>query len=121
MFTKYFFALVLVILISAFAFADGYFYGSVTYTGEECDCTMGDKVAIQPTSGGTPEYFWIDHLHQSHEYTSYPTTFAPGNYKLWVVLANGSKCYGSDVEIVVHSSSNQEVNITVHGAEGGDD
>jgi hypothetical protein len=120
MFSKFLAATFLAVLLSVVAFADGGFYGNVSYTGEDCDCTMGDKVAITPTSGGDTLYFWIDHLHASHEYTTAPTTFASGNYKLWVVLANGSKCYGSDIEIVSHGSSNQQVNLTVHGAEGGD-
>ena len=119
MFSKYLAAIFLAAAFSVFAFADGGFYGSVVYTGEDCDCTMGDKVAITPTSGGDTVYCWIDHLHASHEYSSGSTTFPPGNYKLWVVLADGSKCYGSDVEIVTHGSGIQEVKLTVHGAEVG--
>jgi hypothetical protein len=80
---------------------------------------MGDKVAITPTSGGDALYFWIEHLHHPHTYNSGTTTFPSGNYKLWVVLEDGSKCYGSDIEIISHGSSNQQVNLTVHGAEGG--
>jgi|GEM_PF-3362085 len=118
MFSKYLAAIFLAAAFSVFAFADGYFYGAVTYTGEGCQNTMGDQVAIQLTSGGPIKYYFIDHLHSRHEYTTYPQTFPPGNYKLWVICQD-EDCYGSDVEIVSHGSGDQEVNLTVHGAEGG--
>lgn len=120
MFSKYLAAIFFAAMFSVFAFADGGFYGSVSYTGNNCDCVQGDKVAIQATSSeAPPSYFWIDHLHATHEYSTGSTTFPPGNYRIWVVLSDSSTCYGSDVEIVSHGSGNQEVNITVHGAEGG--
>jgi hypothetical protein len=118
MYSKFLYAIFLAIVLSAFAFAAGNFHGVVPYTGEGCDNTMGDQVAIQSTSGGPIKYYYIDHLHTPHEYTTSPDTFPPGNYKLWVVCQD-KDCYGSDVEIVSHSSNDQEVNLTVHGAEGG--
>lgn len=119
MFSKYLAAIFFAAMFSVFAFADGGFYGSVSYTGNNCDCVQGDKVAITSTSGGDTIYCWIDHLHQSHEFTSSPNTLPPGNYRLWVIKASGSTCYGSDIEIVSHGSGDQEVNLTMHGAEGG--
>ena len=119
MFSKFLSAIFLAVILSAFAFADGGFYGSVSYTGNGCDCVMGDMVAIQSTSSEEPPLiFYIDHLHASHPYSTGSTTFPPGNYRIWVI-AQDEDCYGSNVEIVSHGSGNQEVNITVHGAEGG--
>jgi hypothetical protein len=59
MFSKYLAAIFLAAAFSVFAFADGYFYGTVTYTGEGCQNTMGDQVAIQLTSGGPIKYYYI--------------------------------------------------------------
>jgi hypothetical protein len=117
MYRKYIYAIMLTALMAIPALADGGFFGTVTYTGKDCDCVLGDKVAIQPSSGGVPTYIGIDHLHHPHGYFTSPTTFASGNYKIWVVLDNGTKCYSGYVQYIQHSDQNQEVNLTVVGAE----
>ncbi len=103
-------------LFSAAAFAEGGFYGEVKYV--DCDVTLGDKVGVKLNSGGPTSYYYIEHLHQPSTYDTRQDTFPSGTYKLWVELAGGSDCDRGDIEIVVHGSSNQQVDLTVRGDAG---
>lgn len=106
----------MLLLFSAAAFADGGFYGEVKYI--DCDVTMGDKVAIRLNSGGPISYYYVDHLHPAHGYTTGVDTFSSGTYRLWVVIDESSDCDKSDIDIVIHGSSNQQVDLTVKGDAG---
>lgn len=104
--------LILVIFVSAMAFADGGFYGSVTYI--HCDCSWNaDQVKIQKIGEVWADYYYIDCYGPG--YTTDPDTFEPGWYRLGVVVGEGSDCAVSFPVTVYHGDEWQEVNLTVQG------
>jgi hypothetical protein len=118
--------LILVIFVSAMAFADGGFYGSVTY--KNCDCYWnGDKVIIKPLEGQCdPGYCWVDCWGPGYSTQGAdPETYPPGLYDLTVEISEQSNCYYGVTVRVYHGEDWQEVNLVVKGPEstpwGGDE
>jgi len=116
MFARYvILSLLVVAFMSPAAFADGGFYGTVTYSN--CDCTGmgGDIVRIKKMSTGQ---MW-DCDVGCRPCCGYNTgscglsTFPPGTYRLWVVVEDNCHSLPKTVE---HGHDWQEVNIKVYGA-----
>ena len=109
--------MIFVALLSTAVFADGGFYGEVTY--KDCDAVIDDKVWIEPLGGaGEPVWYGIDHLHQTHTYNTGLDTFPPGSYKLWVTFGATSECVTGDIRIITHGSTNQQVDLKAYGDTG---
>ncbi len=107
--------LILVAFTSVAAFADGGFYGSITYNN--CDCQFppdNDRVMIRLV-GGQDEYACgINCFREVYNTAGCPPfTFPPGTYEMWVAAHD---CYSYwPPKIVVHGEELQEVKFTVHG------
>jgi hypothetical protein len=107
-------SLLLVACLATWAWANGGFYGSITYSDCTCyrDGSTGDKVFIQSTGGGT-QYQYPVYCLNNPGYNTEPHTFAPGYYNVWVVLHTGSDCDMGYVQTVYHGTENQQVNLRV--------
>jgi len=110
-----FLALLFVFCMASWAWADGGFYGNVTYSN--CSCyshpTDGDRVYIQSTAGGPQYYFYVYNCSGNPSYSSGPTTFPTGYYNVWAAPHDGSDCNRSYVQTVYHNGSggDQQVNV----------
>jgi len=109
-------AIATIALFSPGVLADGIFFGDVIY--KDCEPTLGDEVNMQLNSGGTIYTYGVAHLHHPPYYTTGEDTFPPGTYKLWIAPDESSGCVIGDVQIVVHGSQNQRVDLTVRGDTG---
>jgi hypothetical protein len=111
---KYFLlALLFVLSLSTGAWADGGFYGYITYG--DCSYHYGDMVYIQSTNGGT-QYSYSIHSGSNPWYNtsfSTPATLPSGYYNVWVVLGPNTDCNMGYVQTVWHGSSDQEVGLRV--------
>ena len=112
-----FLGLILAIFISSMAFADGGFYGSITY--KNCDCSWPpyyDRVRIERTDqSGGPWYYGVDCGH--HGYSTQggnPETFPPGQYTIGLVFGDSSNCTLTFFQGVTHGEDWQEVNLVAY-------
>jgi hypothetical protein len=110
-------ALLLIAGLTTAAYAEGGFYGTVTF--DDCSCyqsgTNGDYAIVQSTGGG-PQYIYYLRCGGNPGYTTEggnPATFPPGYYNIWVGLHTGTDCTLGYVQTVYHGSANQEVNLFV--------
>jgi hypothetical protein len=109
-------ALLLIAGLTALAYAEGGFSGTITY--DDCSCQQGvpyDHVIIQSTSGG-PQYTYYIYCGSTSNYStlhSTPETFPEGHYNIWVALGNGTDCTLGYVQTVWHGDDWQVVNLRV--------
>lgn len=108
-------AVLFTLCLASWAWADGGFYGSITY--HNCSCyhapQNGDLVYIQSTEGGEPYHYPIGNCSGNPSYSTGSETFPPGHYNLWVATHTGSDCNRGYVQTVYHGSSDQEVGLRV--------
>ena len=109
-------ALCLTASLTTLSWADGGFWGYITY--DHCTCSGEDQVCIRPMSGGNCT-LWDVHCEGQDAYGTGSTTYPPGSYYLSVVIHNGSDCDYSYVQGVNHGSTLQQVNLYVSGPDGG--
>jgi hypothetical protein len=118
MFRKIFLAgMILAIVISAMALAEGGFHGTISY--HECNCSSWDKVKITNLSTQEVDYYNVD-CGNPDSYTTAHTTYPEGWYQLVVIPEEESDCDHGIVVRVFHpdTTDNQTVNLAVYGPQG---
>lgn len=110
--------MVVLIFMSATAFADGGFSGRIDYNN--CDCNSGDQVSVKSDSSSTTYYYNVNcpKWYYGNYSTSWgtPSTFPPGWYTITLHFGPSSNCEGyGDTRHVYHGTTGTRVNLEVPG------
>jgi hypothetical protein len=113
-------ALTSLVLLVGLASADGIFAGRIIYKG--CAWVTGEYVVVKSKSDPNFEDRLTISCCQEGGigfFNSYPTTYPPGNYVLYVDFNEAlTECDHSTINEVIHGLSDQGVDITVYGEQG---
>ena len=114
------FAFAFVIIFTALAMADGGFFGTVGYGGNGCDYTNGDQVKVLNTDTDEWAIYYITRQGPAYNTANGPgrTTWPAGHYRIWVSKYQDGQCGPAVLQIVIHGSTDQQVNLTVLGPVG---
>jgi hypothetical protein len=116
---RLFIIILIVAGVATSAWANGKFYGTVSY--KDCSCreaSGGDAVHVWQ-NGGVSDFWNIvcDHFNPTGTYST-DNTYPAGYYYLAVDLATGSDCDQAIIKYIYHGSSDQRVDLEVRGPAG---